>query len=679
MSPDPSNVDRAIMVPPYYDHSIKKMPIYDTLLYCLRYVAMCGTSLSSLAMYKWTIVIIWFLGMSESLSGQGRPTDYASKYNSGQQQGQQQRPTSSIPDTLQLRYYNIDAPSVYHSYIDTALNNTVHNYDEARHHTVEYIHLGNQGSAATPLIYSARPYVGFDAGYHQYDMYNFSLQSLKFYEGNVPLVNGIFTPVGSQDNFTVKADFARSYSDGFAVSANYRRISQAGIYQSEATKTTNLAVSLRYQSASKRYSNYLSIISNVNEQDNGGGPLSIGELDARGRGFRRLISPTLTDASTRHQQKYYNLTNYYELSDSAAALQVLLRYDIGADYRYYKYADDDLSSINDDTYYDTLLVDERGLRHYTRINRLHNSFYAYLTDNKKLNVRAGIVYDKYDIEQDVALSTYHNAYLAMDGSIPFLKSLSLQTSAQLGIGDGAGDFNVDGALKLQLGKIADVTAGITLYRYTPSLLQRSLYVSQINIWEHDFTNPVGSDLYAKVRVPYLNLSAEMHQHVVNNAVYYNAEAIPVQYGSIYTNTSLAITQDMHYGIFYLENSILLQLQNENIYGLPTYWSRHNFYLQFHMFKRNLLSRWGVETRLSPAYDGLAYNAGVGVFHLSGQQTEFYPMTDVYFSGKVQKFRLFVKLENVNQLIDATKVDFRIANHPQHDWAIRFGVGWLFLG
>jgi len=242
---------------------------------------------------------------------------------------------------------------------------------------------------------------------------------------------------------------------------------------------------------------------------------------------------------------------------------------------------------------------------------------------KKLNVRAGIVYDKYDIEQDVALSTYHNAYLAMDGSIPFLKSLSLQT--------------------------------------------------------YDFTNPVGSDLYAKVRVPYLNLSAEMHQHVVNNAVYYNAEAIPVQYGSIYTNTSLAITQDMHYGIFYLENSILLQLQNENIYGLPTYWSRHNFYLQFHMFKRNLLSRWGVETRLSPAYDGLAYNAGVGVFHLSGQQTEFYPMTDVYFSGKVQKFRLFVKLENVNQLIDATKVDFRIANHPQHDWAIRFGVGWLFLG
>jgi len=629
-------------------------------------------------MFRRVILLVLATIVTQRIAGQGSPTDYASKYNSSQSQTEDQR-TVERPDTLELRYYKIDRLTTYYPLLDTMLTSKVHNYDEARHHDVEYIHLGNQGSAALGLRYEAQPYIGFDVGYRQYDLYNFTLENLKFYEGNIPLVNAVFTPIGTQDNFTVKTDFTRSYTDGITVSTNYRRINQAGIYQNEDTKVTNLAVSIRYQHPGQKYTGYLSMISNVNEQSNSGGPLNLADLEILTRGNRELISSTLTEADTRHQQKYYNLTNYYQLTPESKKLQVLLRYDLGWDARYYKYTDDDLTSVNDDSFYLDLVTDERGLRHYTFVDRLHNSFYAYLTDSKRLNIRTGIVYDRYNIDQDIVGSSYNNLYLDMDGSIPFYKSLTLQTTAQLGLGDGAGDFNVSGALDLDIGKVGSLSAGLSFYRHTPSLLERSLYVTQVPVWDNSFAKPVGTDLYASLSIPYLNLRAELHQHVVTNAIYFDENAKPTTHPDIYTNTNLSITQTSHYSIFHLENSFLVQLQNENIYGLPTYWSRHNFYMQFYMFKKNLLARWGAETRLSPTYNGVAYNPGVGAFHLSGEQTVFYPNTDIYFSGKVKKFRLFVKLENIGQLINANYIDYRVHNRPTHDWAIRFGVAWLFLG
>lgn len=620
----------------------------------------------SILLWSLAVTTTWAQGPPAGVTMGGRPIEVDAE--------------SSSPDTFVMEYFYLDEPSVRFPYKDTVLHSLDHQPDPARRTEVDYLHLGNQGSAAAPQRYEARPFIGFHEGHTQYDLYKVSRDNFRFYEGNSPMANLSFSPHTSQDNFIITADFYRDFGDGFTISTNYQRIYQDGTYGSQRTEMTNLGVSVRYQKPLSKYTAYMTIISNVADEDNSGGPASLADLTTFGRGNRGLIPPTLAGANTRYQQKEYTLTNYYKLNSKYSQLDLLLRYDVGLDFSYYKYSDPDASTARDTTYYGPLLaVDDRGIRQRTDIGTVSNAFYVYLTDKKKLSLRAGIVYDRHSVDREIDRFTYHNVYLTADGTVPFYKGLSLDTKAQLGIGDGAGDFNVDASLALDVGTIGTLRGGVGLYRHSAPLLAQSLFLTQTPVWDNTLTKPVGSDLYGTLEIPYLRLKAELHQHLVTNAIYFDTLAQPQQYDDIYSATTLTLTNDIKYGIWHLENSVLLQLINENIYGLPTLWTHHHMFLEFPMFHKNMLARWGVETRLAPNYDGLTYQPAVGVFHLSGSQQVFYPMTDVYFSGKVQTFRLFVKLENLNQLINSSNVDFRVGTYPADDWRIRFGVSWLFLG
>lgn len=586
-----------------------------------------------------------------------------------------------IPDSVSIRFFNINNTEKYHIYTDSALTVNTHNYDPARLSTVDYIHLGNQGSAAVALQFDINPQIGFSEGHKQYDLYRYTLSEFKYYEGNTPLVNATFSPMGSQDHFVVTADFTRSFSDGFTVSSNYRRVNQKGIYNNQATKVTNLGVSIRYEHPNKRYTSFISMISNVAEEQNNGGPSDITSLTDQGIGNREVVPVFLNEAQTRHQQKEYSLINYFKINNLQSKYDFTIRYDLGYEASYYKYSDQDITSSFDSLFYQNFAIDFRGLRYYTRIKKLKNAAYLFLTNEKKLNIRLGLVYDKYAIDQDIVPSSYHNIYLDMEGNIPLNKNLSFITEGQIGIGDGVGDFKIDGAIDMNIGQLGSLIGGAKLYRHSPSLLERSFYLTQLPIWSESesLKKPVGSSFYGQIEIPYLKFKAKLSQHLIDNVIYFNEEVQPIQEQELYSATVVTIQNSLSWRIFNMHNTFSLQYFNRNVYGLPTYWSKHNVYLEFYMFKKNMLTRWGIETRLTTDYQGVAYSPVVGTFHRSGQESDFYPMTDVYLSGKVEKFKYFVKLENAYQLLDKNRVDTRVHNYPQNDWAIRFGISWLFLG
>jgi len=623
---------------------------------------------------KRVIITICILAVTTLLLSQGPPPGMMDGTVPSQEE-------DVLPKVIELKYFNIDNLNKIYNYNDSTLTSDFHNYDPARFGLTEYTHLGNQGSTAAPYRFDVDPYIGFNSGYKQYDLYNFSREDFRFLEGNVPMVNARFTPMQSQNDFVFTADYSRTFDDGISVASNYQRIYQTGLYQSQATKITNLGVSLKYTDSSKRYTGFLSMISNVAQEDNNGGIVDPEELGDVGIGNRELLDVVLSGANTRHQQKYYSLVNYYKINNTNSKTDVMLRYDIGFDNRYYKYSDPETTTSLDSSHYMSFITDDRGVRRYTRINKINNAFYAYLTKGDKLNVRAGVVYDRYDISEDIEESGYDNVYLDFQGKIPFFKSLQLDIRAQLGIGDGAGDFNIDGSLALNIKNVGTLRTGISIYNQTPTLQARRLYLTQVPIWNNDdnFSNIVGTKLYGELTIPKLNVKAEIQQHLITNAIYFDALAMPDQSDEIYSASSIALSNSISYWILNLENKFLLQFMNTNLYGLPSYWSAHNFYLEFPMFRKNLQSRWGIETRFALDYNGPNYSPVVGTFHQSTEQALLYPMTDVYFSGKVQKFRIFIKLENLLQVIDNTRVDYRIPFHPTQDWRVRFGVSWMFLG
>lgn len=585
---------------------------------------------------------------------------------------------SNLPDTIKLKYFYLSDITKFYDFKDSTLDNFFHQYDPAKRRAIDYLNLGNAGTAARNMQYESKPYIGFNSGMNQYDLYNYKLGDFRFFENNVPLTNVFFTPVGGQQNFVIRSDFARDFNDNTSLSLNYRRIRQQGFYTNQLTKTTNFGVSLRFRGLNDRYTGFLSILSNVNEEGQNGGVEEGTDFSDALYSNRQNVPIVIEDGQTRNQQKLYSSINYYQLNKpETSKVQLLLRYDLTLDRRYYKYSDPTTDTAQDSMYYGDFLVEDRGVRVFTRINRLSNAFYAYASDGKNLNIRGGIVYDRYTLDETGLESTFNNAYLDFKGDIPFSKSIAIKSEAKLGLLDGSGDFLAKGSLNIDLGKWIELNGGASFYRYTPSLMQRSLVINGLQQFEEEFTKPIGSDFFGSFYIPIIKTRGQIKQSLVTNAIYYNRQGSPTQFDDILTATTLSLSNEFKIGKFGMDNYLLFQLFNENIYQLPTLHSKHNVYVQGYMFDKALLARLGAEIRLTPAYDGVAFNPVIGNFFQTSQELPFYPMTDLYLTAKIKQFRLFLRGENMVSIFE-DKVQFQVVNYPQFDFKIRFGVSWLLF-
>ena len=614
---------------------------------------------------------LYHIGYSQGRNSSGPPQSFIPDSLQGQSE-------SKLPDTIKLKYFYLSDIKTYYDFKDSTLDHFFHQYDPAKRRVIDYLNLGNAGSAARNMQFESKPYIGFDSGLNQYDLYNYTLEDFRFFDNNVPLSDVFFTPVGGQQNFVIRSDFTRNFSDNTSLSLNYRRIRQQGFYSNQLTKTTNFGASIRYKGFGDRLTGFVSMISNVNEEGHNGGVTADSFFTKPVFADRINIPTFIDDGQTRHQQKMYSLINYYQLNKPKTSnVQLLLRYDFTLDRRYYKYTDVTTDAENDINYYGDFYIEDRGIRSYIRVNRVRNAFYAYAGDGKKLDIRGGIVYDRYSIDETGIEYGFDNVFIDFQGDVPITKSLSILSEARLGLLDGTGDFNAKGSLKIDVGKWIELNGGASFYRYTPNLTQRSLVLNGREFWKNDFSKPIGSDLFGEFFIPVLKLRGKVNQSLITNAIFFDQEGLPAQANEIFSATTLSLSNEIRFRKVGMENYLLFQVFSDNIYKLPTFHSKHNLHIQGYLFKRALFARLGAEVRLTPSYVGARYNPVIGNFYQSDQILDFYPMTDLYITGKIKKFRFFLRWENIINSFN-NDVQFQTINYPQFDFKFRFGVSWLLF-
>ncbi|MDF1697207.1 MAG: hypothetical protein P1U56_15295 [Saprospiraceae bacterium] len=625
--------------------------------------------------YKLVFCLILVCSVLQSGTTQNRNTSGPPSFVPDSLQSKQ---GSTLPDTLKLKYFLLSDITTYFDFKDSTLDDFFHQYDPAKRRDIDYLNLGNAGSAARNMRFESNPYIGFNSGFNQYDLYNYTLEDFRFFENNVPLTNVFFSPVGGQQNFVIRSDFTRDFSDNTSLSLNYRRIRQRGFYANQLTKTTNFGASIRFKGFNDRYTGFVTMVSNVNEEGQNGGILIDTLFSNPLYANRENIPITIEDGQTRHQQKTYSLINYYQLNKPVQSdIQLLLRYDFTLDRRYYKFTDDEVDTEQDATFYRQFITEDRGIRMYDRVNKIRNAFFAYASDGKRLNIRGGIVYDRYSINETGIGSSFDNFFIDFKGDVPFSKSLSIASEAKLGLLDAGGDFLARGSLNIDLGKWIELNGGAGFFRYTPNLIQRSLVINGEQFWNNAFSKPIGSDFFGSFSIPILKLRGKINQSLITNAIFYDMDGNPSQADDIFSATSLSLANEFRYHKFGMENYILFQIFNDNIYNLPTFHSKHNVHIQGYLFSRALFARLGAEVRLTPTYEGVAFNPVVGGFYQSSENLEFYPMTDIYMTGKIDKFRFFLRFENVVNLFE-DNVQFQVVNYPQFDFKFRFGISWLLF-
>jgi len=687
--------------------------------------------------------VVGLLAGAASLWGQFTPggVDFPDNYSADPQQ----EDFEAIPDTADIFYFFADNPQEEFSFADSLLGDHFQQLDPARQRDLDYANLGNVGSAYRPIVYEPVYRKGFDMGLHQFDLYQVLAPRLPFYRIDRAFTNLAYYQRAEQGDSYFTGQFSRNFSDGFNFSIDYRRINMLGTrnqFPNQRTRNTAVATGLWYHSPGGRYDGFLSASWNTIEQEDNGGIRVTPEAND-GISTPASAQVFLNEARTRHRHNGFSYTHYYTFGKATAPLpaappvrrrppglgpgavadslqqvdslrrpladtmaappssagprplvnrrRFTLAHNLFFRNNSYKFHDADVDSEAAADYYGDFLVDARGIRFYAEERMLENTFRLRTyklgaTGGKGARrqrdlLEVGVMNRLTWLDLEAADSTVNNLFL--QGRLHFQPGdrLRIRTYGHFGLLENAGDYRVFGELFFGLGKFGELSATVNNQLYEPNLIQSRFFVSQRDVWGHDFRKTLETNISATYALPQWRLEVTGAYHLLNNYIYFDSLAMPQQTGVPISLLQLIVKKDITIGKIHLDNAVAFQTSSEDFIRVPEIFSKHSLYYQGFWF-RVLHVRFGFDLRMNTAYQPYYYHPLVGQFILQDRQTtEFYPAIDAFLSLRVTRFRAFFKWENMTNLFidESENLYYLNAFYPmQTGPGFRFGIKWRFL-
>jgi hypothetical protein len=187
-----------------------------------------------------------------------------------------------------------------------------HLYDPVRQGDYEYVHLGNLGSAHRQIVYQPSFHKGFDAGFHNYDLYLTRPEDIPYYSLE-KAYSDIYFSQTNQEKTAFNARFSKPLMKKTYLGIHYKNIRNKGQYTNQAARTNAFTVNANFQSKNQKYRGYLSFTTNTVEQrENGGGVVT------DSTNFRKGILPVgrtvhTSSGKSRYFQGDLNYTQFYLL------------------------------------------------------------------------------------------------------------------------------------------------------------------------------------------------------------------------------------------------------------------------------------------------------------------------------------------------------------------------------
>lgn len=147
-------------------------------------------------------------------------------------------------------------------------------------------------------------------------------------------------------------------------------------------------------------------------------------------------------------------------------------------------------------------------------------------------------------------------------------------------------------------------------------------------------------------------------------------------GMSYFSTSAQLRIPLKH--FYFHTHLLYQQNSQSdIIDFPDVVAMQSLNVQSWFFKKALFAQFGVEVNYFSSFYGRGYIPALSHFYV--QQTEKigdYPFVDFYVNLKVQRARIFFKLQHLNAGMNGVNY-FTAINYPMQQRVFRFGVLWSF--
>ncbi len=156
--------------------------------------------------------------------------------------------------------------------------------------------LGNHGAAGYSLVYSPNEKPGWDAGFHAFDGYRYTLESTKFYKTNRPFSQLSYQLASGKEQM-IKAFHTQNPRPNWNFGFDYRLISAPGFFVTQNTNHKNYRLFNSYQGKRKRYAAWVVFMGNTLKNSENGGIKSDSLLSDPNKKKRFSIPVNLGGAS----------------------------------------------------------------------------------------------------------------------------------------------------------------------------------------------------------------------------------------------------------------------------------------------------------------------------------------------------------------------------------------------
>ena len=602
----------------------------------------------------------------------------------------------SFPDTAKFRYFGIDDPGHTKIFSDTSLDNHFHQYSPTRKRNDEYVGLGYNGSAARPILRKTTERMGFDLGFHQFDVYLLKIRDFRFFSGNKSFSQGKWTLRSMGNDSNLDFEYGGHFKKNIYFSLNWNRVnsSSTGNYKLLNQSALNSCWGAALMQLNKSSSWSLGFSSNGFQQSDNGGLLNDVALRTRDtlliggkQSLPTRFSQALTNSFTNRNFEWQYSRNLAGSWNSSKKFRLIHRANLMFD-RYKAYAKFNnrttAQELTDSLFLGNLLSDSRGVRLLLESQILENriSFSGSSgTDFSKENrFETGILH-RYALVSDERLTErFQNMFaFAQFGFAPIGK-IKLYGYLHLGlIQENAGEYKAEGDIFFDLGIPGTLEARLIQQRYQPTFLQKRMVNAQREIWTNDFQKTFETTLSAAWTLKKLGFRTEAGYHLLNNYIFFNSNFKPEQVRPAIGIFQLSLSENLRIKHFGSDHFMALQRSSDARIHLPLLTGKHSLYFEGSMFrKKAMLARIGVELRYSSAYQADAYHPLIGQFYWQDNNTlPFFPSADVFLSAKIKSSRVFVKMENINRSWDRRTVFYQTPYYPQYDTYFRIGIQRIF--
>lgn len=622
-----------------------------------------------------------------------------------------------LADSITISFRYLD--SLRSSRMDSSLND----FNKYFSVPANYVTLGNNGTAAYPVLFTPLLKAGWDEGLQAFDLYRYTLEQTKFYRTTRPYTQITYLLASGKEqlvNILHTQNIRSNWNFGF----DYRLINSPGFFKTQNTNHNNYRLFSNYQGKRKRYAAWLVLMGNkLNASENGGIqndsllsdiyynkrftiPVVLGGDASFGQNVfsTKISTGNLYTDFTFFLRQGYDLGKRDSVKVNDSTKEYLfypkLRFQHTFSYNSYSYKFKDTvsglaaaladSAIFQQWYDTSVPVRITGLNFVVqdKWKIVTNDFsikHFPETKNPGQFIEGALRIENFTGTFASGKSTFYN--LVTHGEYRNKtrnKKWDIDAKGELYInGLNGGDYNVFLSLDRFLNKkFGDIQLTFEDVNRSPSFIfndQSSFNFKNGNLSKKENIIVFSAASYnPKFTLWVRNISLANYTYYTN---YYKADQNSALINILQIQGYKKFRITRHLNLY--SDAIVQQTTANAPIKVPLVYTRQRFAFEGHFFKNLDLST-GLDINYNTPYKANNYSPVLGQFFAQDTVTiNNRPTVGAYFDFRIKTFRGLVKVENLNTLNFAdgfsfTKNNFAAPHYPIPGFIFRIGVCWAFI-